>query len=177
MKVLGLLRHAKSDWDDMALRDFDRGLNERGQRGAALMGRHIIEHGVRWDAILASPARRVRRTLEASGIQGPVHWQEAAYLADADTLIALLNRVTGDPRKLLLAGHNPGLQELILELVTSEERGRLYDQVIAKYPTASFAVLELDIDDWADCGPGCGRIVHFARPRDLDPELGPERVN
>ncbi len=48
VKLLGLLRHAKSDWDDLGLRDFDRGLNDRGRRGAALMGEHIREHGVKW---------------------------------------------------------------------------------------------------------------------------------
>jgi phosphohistidine phosphatase len=43
-----------------------------------------------------------------------------------------------------------------------------------KYLTAAFAVLELDIDDWADLKADCGRLVHFIRPRDLDPALGPE---
>jgi len=177
MKILGLLRHAKSDWDDMSLRDFDRGLNHRGVRGAELMGRHIAAHGVRWDRILASPANRVKSTLAASGLQAPTSWEAAAYLADSDTLMDLLRALDGDPDRVLLAGHNPGLQALILELVTPEQSQRLYDEVAAKYPTASFAVLELDIDQWADCVPGCGRIAHFARPRDLDPELGPERVS
>lgn len=177
MKVLGLLRHAKSDWDDMALRDFDRGLNERGRRGAALMGRHIAAQDIEWDTILASPAMRVRSTLDASGLSAPVRWEATAYLADSDALIALLTRLHDDSGKVLLAGHNPGLQELILELVAPGQSDQLYDDVAMKYPTASFAVLELDIDDWADCAPGCGRIVHFARPRDLDPELGPEKVS
>ncbi len=176
MKVLGLLRHAKSDWDDMALRDFDRGLNNRGRRGAALMGRHIEQHGVRWEAILASPAVRVRHTLEASGLSAPVRWEASAYLADAHALLTLLSGLEDDLRRVLVVGHNPGLQDLILELVEPATSEDLYGDVAMKYPTASFAVLELDIDDWADCAPGCGRIVHFARPRDLDPELGPETV-
>jgi len=176
MKILGLLRHAKSDWDDMSLRDFDRGLNDRGIRGAALMGRHIIAHGIRWDRILASPANRVKSTLAASGLTAPTSWEAAAYLADSYTLMTLLCSLAGDPDQVLLAGHNPGLQGLILDLVAPDGSGRLYDEVAAKYPTASFAVLELDINNWADCAPGCGRIVHFARPRDLDPELGPEKV-
>ena len=66
MKRLGLFRHAKSDWDDMSLRDFDRGLNARGRRGAALMGRHITEYGAKWDRMLASPAKRIRLTIESS---------------------------------------------------------------------------------------------------------------
>ena len=180
MKVLGLMRHAKSDWDDLALRDFDRGLNERGRRGAALMGRHINGYGIRWDTILASPAIRVKSTLEASGLEAPVRWDAAAYLADSGALMDLLSHIAGDPRRVLLAGHNPGLQDLILELVSSdgpEKSAQLYDDVAIKYPTASFALLELDIDDWSEIEPGCGRIVHFARPRDLDPELGPAKVS
>ena len=66
MKRLGLLRHAKSDMDDAALRDFDRGLNDRGRRGAALIGRYIAELGIGWDVAIASPATRVKRTLEAN---------------------------------------------------------------------------------------------------------------
>lgn len=66
MKILGLLRHAKSDWDDTSQRDFDRGLNARGRKGAALIGRHIRDHGVKWDKLIASPAMRVKLTLEGA---------------------------------------------------------------------------------------------------------------
>ncbi|MBL7439222.1 histidine phosphatase family protein, partial [Escherichia coli] len=38
MKTLTLLRHAKSGWDDPVARDFDRPLNPKGQRAAAMMG-------------------------------------------------------------------------------------------------------------------------------------------
>ena len=50
----------------------------------------------------------------------------------------------------------------------------LFDEAKVKFPTAAFAVFELDIDDWSQLKEGCGKLVHFARPRDLDPELGPE---
>ena len=61
MKRLGLLRHAKSDWDDIGQRDFDRGLNDRGRKGARLIGEHIAAHGVPFDLVLASPAERAGR--------------------------------------------------------------------------------------------------------------------
>ena len=64
MKILGLLRHAKSDWGQSDKRDFDRGLNQRGCKGAELIGRHIRDHGVKWDKLVASPAQRVKTTLE-----------------------------------------------------------------------------------------------------------------
>ena len=176
MKTLGLLRHAKSDWDDMALRDFDRGLNDRGRRGAAVMGRHIRDHGVPFELIIASPAERVRRTLDAARLDLPVRWEEHVYLADSEALIELLRAIDGDPSAVLLVGHNPGLQELVFDLVAPEHENDLFGEVAEKYPTATFAVLELAIDRWADCAPGCGTLVHLARPRDLDPELGPEKV-
>ena len=176
MKSLGLLRHAKSDWDDMSLRDFDRGLNDRGRRGAAVMGGHIREHGVEWDLLLASPAERVKRTLDATRLKLPVRWEERIYLADSDTLIALLQGLEDDPAAVLVAGHNPGLQELIFDLVPPAAENELFATAAEKFPTATFAVLELAIERWADCAPGCGKLVHLARPRDLDPELGPEKA-
>ncbi|MEO6388504.1 MAG: histidine phosphatase family protein [Croceibacterium sp.] len=176
MKTLGLLRHAKSDWDDVALRDFDRGLNDRGRRGAAVMGGHIRSHGVHYDLLLASPAERVKRTLDATRLHVPVTWAEHAYLADSDALLELLRAVDSDPAAVMLVGHNPGLQELIFDLVSPEHENDLFSAAAEKYPTATYAVLELDVDDWAQCEPGCGRLVHLARPRDLDPELGPESV-
>lgn len=174
MKRLGLLRHAKSDWDDVAVRDFERGLNARGRAGAALMGRHIRAQGDAWDAILASPADRVKRTLEASGLGAPVLWQPGAYLADAGTLLGLVRKAPEEAGSALLVGHNPGLHELLLALVAREHRDSLFAKAAEKFPTAAYAVLELGIDRWTECQPGCGKLVHFARPRDLDPELGPE---
>ena len=177
MKRLTLLRHAKSDWDDMSLRDYDRGLNDRGRRGAAVMGGHIRAHGIDWDLLLASPAERVKRTLDATRLKLPTLWDERVYLADSGTLIGLLKALEGQPSSVLVAGHNPGLQELIFDLVAAENENALFDLAAAKFPTATFAVLELAIDRWADCAPGCGTLVHLVRPRDLDPELGPERVD
>lgn len=176
MKTLGLLRHAKSDWDDAAPRDFDRGLNERGRRGAALIGAHIREYGTAWNAVLASPAERVRLTLDAARLEGPVRFDEAAYLADRATLFGLLRSIEDGASAAMIVGHNPGLQELIFDLVAPEHENRLFAEAAEKYPTAAFAVLELAVDRWADCAPGCGTLVHFIRPRDLDPALGPERV-
>nr|WP_202131800.1 histidine phosphatase family protein [Aurantiacibacter rhizosphaerae] len=170
------MRHAKSDWDDMSLRDFDRGLNARGRKGAELMGAHIRQQGGTWDLVLASSAERVKLTLEASGLDIPVRFEDSAYLADSQTLSQLLSACDDDAGAILLMGHNPGLQELALDLVAPDNENDLFEEIMKKYPTAAFAMLELDIDKWADLANGCGKLVHFARPRDLDPELGPVHI-
>jgi phosphohistidine phosphatase len=162
--------------EDAALRDFDRGLNGRGRRGAALIGRHIAELEIDWDMAIASPATRVRLTLEASGLPMTPRFDERAYLANAATLIDLLRHVEGDPANVLLVGHNPGLHELVFRLVDPDCETALFARAAEKFPTAAFAMLELAIDAWAETTPGCARLIDFARPRDLDPELGPEKV-
>jgi len=178
MKTLGLFRHAKSDWNDARLRDFDRPLNQRGRKGAKLMGRHIREHGVKWDRVIASPAVRVAETIElaaeAAGSTLPVNWDRRIYLASSMTLLDLLMEQEGDPASIIMVGHNPGLEDLIFDLVPDDGSSPLRDIVEEKFPTAAFAVLELDIDRWEDAKEGCARLVHLVRPRDLDPALGPQ---
>lgn len=180
MKILGLFRHAKSDWNDAVARDFDRPLNGRGRKGAAAVGKHIGEHGIRWARVLASPAVRVTQTIEiaaeASQTKPPVIWDRRIYLASSANLMDLLRELEGDPKAILMVGHNPGLEDLIFDLVPDDGSSPLRDVVEEKFPTAAYAVLELDIQSWNQIGDGCGRLVHLVRPRDLDPKLGPEPV-
>ena len=169
--TIGLLRHAKSDWDDMAKRDFDRGLNDRGRRGAALMGRHIAEHGVKWDVVLASPAERVRRTLEAALPDAEPVFDKRLYLASGDMILDVVGERLDDGKRILVAGHNPGLQDALLALVPPSNENALFDEAKVKFPTATFALIAIEGN-----GPELaerGTLTHFARPRDLDPELGP----
>ncbi|MFC0590702.1 histidine phosphatase family protein [Novosphingobium aquiterrae] len=178
MKTLGLFRHAKSDWQDPRARDFDRPLNARGRKGAALMGRHIRDHGIGWDHVIASPAVRCTETVEiaaeAAGRPLAVNWDRRIYLASSATLADLLREQDDRFTATLMVGHNPGLEDLIFDLVPDDGSSPLRDVVEIKFPTAAYAVLELDIARWADLADNCARLVHLMRPRDLDPALGPE---
>ena len=158
----------------MSKRDFDRGLNDRGRRGAALIGQHMRDHGIKWNVAIASPAERVKRTIEAGLPEIDPEWDARLYLASADTIMETIADHGGDARTVLVVGHNPGLQEVLFELVDPKNENALFDEAATKLPTASYCVFECDIDDWADLKKGCGKLVHLARPRDLDPELGPE---
>ena len=174
MKILGLLRHAKSNWEPSDKRDFDRGLNDRGRRGAALIGQHIADQDFNFTRLIASPAERVKRTLESANLGLEPEFDERLYLAGADTIMDVLREKGGDADAVLIAGHNPGLGDMLFELIAPSNENALFDEAKVKFPTASFAVFELDIDDWADLRSECGTLAHFRRPRDLDPTLGPE---
>jgi phosphohistidine phosphatase len=176
MKTLTLLRHAKSGWDDPVARDFDRPLNPKGQRAAAMMGRHMKSLGLAFDHVVASPAVRVVETLlqagEGYGRRIDPHWDRRAYLASATTLLELIHEAPADASKLLLSGHNPGLEDLILALVPDGDA--LRDEVEIKFPTASLAVMTFDADAWDGVVPGKAALTRFVRPRDLDPGFGPD---
>ncbi len=182
MKTLGLYRHAKSGWADPRARDFDRPLSERGRRGAVRMGQHILDFGrdsgTRWERIISSPAARCAETIEigyqAIGQTYSVSWDRRIYLASSASLLDLLREQEGDPTMLLMVGHNPGLEDLIFDLVPDDGSNPLRDIVEEKFPTAAFAVLELDIATWDQADAGCARLVHLVRPRDLDAALGPD---
>jgi phosphohistidine phosphatase len=182
MKRLITFRHAKSGWDQPALRDFDRALNDKGKRAATTMGRHMRQLGMGFDTVIASPAVRVAETLDAMfdgyGKRPTVGWDRRVYLASAPTLIEVVQEAPDTAETIMLAGHNPGIEELVLRLSTDagEEEIRARDEIGEKYPTASVAELTFDVEHWADVDEGRGHLVRFVRPRDVDPALGPDRA-
>lgn len=178
MKTLTILRHAKSGWDAPVERDFDRPINARGQRGAELIGQYVKRNGLAIDRIVASPAVRVTETLDlfqpAAGLTAiEPNWDRRIYLASAATLLDVLRDTGRDAGNLLIAGHNPGLEDLILMLVPETPSDPLRAEVEEKLPTSALARLELDIDDWQALDIGMARFTQFIRPRDLDPALSP----
>ena len=180
MKTVILLRHAKSDWSDADQRDFDRPLNGRGERAATLMGRWAKREALAVDLVIASPAARVADTLdrfqESFGAMPEPLWDKRVYLASSATLADVIAEADDSQASLLLIGHNPGLEEFILAMVPDDGLSMLRDDVAEKFPTASMAVLDFDVDHWdalARGKTGAGRIRRFIRPRDLDKSLGP----
>lgn len=176
MKNLTLLRHAKSGWDDPVSRDFDRPLNPRGRRAARTVGLEMKAQGLAFDRVLASPARRVVETLEeVEAAYGPLRpdYDQRLYLASTATLLEIVRGTPDRVERLLLVGHNPGLEEIALRLSRRDEAG-LRSEVEVKYPTGTVAEIELPVEHWTDVAERSGRLVRFIRPRDLNPELGPD---
>ena len=177
MKTLSLLRHAKSSWDDPVQRDYDRPLNARGKRAARTIGQWMARQRLAFDAVIASSATRVQEPLafvgEGRGEPFDPIWDKRIYMASAASLFDIVRETGDDIGHLLLVGHNPGLEELLL-LATEGEQSPLRAEAEEKYPTATFATLVFDVDGWDAIEESKARLACFTRPRDLDPELGPE---
>lgn len=178
MLTLILLRHAKSSWNDPSLADFDRPLAPRGAEAAPRMGRHMRRMGIRPDHIICSPARRTRETL-ALVIQEllppvpSVVFDERIYEAPAGLLLESIEDSPARLRTLMMVGHNPGLQELILHLAAPDASGS-YAEVASKFPTAALAVLEFEATTWTAIEQTPGRITHLMTPRRLGDPSGIE---
>ena len=178
MKTLSLLRHAKSSWDDPVERDFDRPLNGRGHRAARRMGEWLKDNGAVFDSVIASPALRIRQTVEGveAGLGAKLKpaFDKRIYMASAASLFELIQETPDEVGHLLLIGHNPGLEDLLL-LATEGDESALRAEAELKYPTATFATIELPVDNWAAVDERmAGRLQAFVRPRDLDSTLGPD---
>lgn len=177
MKTLTLLRHAKSTWDDPVARDLDRPLNDRGRRAARAMGNEMRIRGLLFDRVVASPAVRVIETLdevaEGYGASLSPLLDQRVYLASAATLLELVRETEEQVARLLIVGHSPGLESLAL-LLAKTGSNRLRDELEVKYPTGTLAEISLPIDSWVEAEKGVGTLTRFVRPRDLDPELGPD---
>lgn len=170
MKRLTVLRHAKSDWGEPGQNDFDRPLNKRGEAAARRIGEEFRARKLAFDLVLASPARRVRETLDGvAETYGalPVRFDESIYLASEATLLGLVRAAPDEANSLLLVGHNPGLERLVADLALDDERG-LRARVIGKFPTAAVAILDLPVDRWSDVAPARATIVELLIARELD---------
>ncbi|TXH77911.1 MAG: histidine phosphatase family protein [Lysobacteraceae bacterium] len=158
MRTLILLRHAHAEPAGSGQADVDRALSAEGLAEAEAAGRWLSEQGLVPDRVLCSPARRTRETLEAVlGNIGYVEQRlvEQIYEATPGALASLVDEHR-EAERLLLVGHNPGLERLVA-LMHSGQSGEYRGM-----PPGSIAVLDFPTD--AAVEPGVARLTAFWWP-------------
>ncbi|QIK39198.1 histidine phosphatase family protein [Caldichromatium japonicum] len=165
-RELLLLRHAKSDWDSGAASDFDRPLAKRGKKDAPNVGTWLYHEGLVPDYVISSPTKRARQTAirvckRLDFKKGQIVWEPRVYEADVRTLLDVLAKCPRQAGIVLLIGHNPGLEELLLYLVGDEVEPPADGKLL---PTATVARLEMP-EDWTSLPAGCAHLVSITRPR------------
>lgn len=126
MKRLLLLRHAKAVPATEPLVDVDRPLAERGERDARRIGERLREQRLRPALIVASPAARAQRTaqLVAGALDYPsdaIALDRRLYLAEPAAIVEIIGAQDAAIETLLVVGHNPGLTELVHDLLPTFE--------------------------------------------------------
>lgn len=160
MKTLALVRHAKSSWDDPALADHDRPLNDRGLRDAPMMGGRLHERGFLPDVILSSTAARAQATARAIGAELGVDLDEivlvpSLYGSSPATMLAIVGALDDGLESAMLVAHDPGMSELAAQLSADIDR----------MPTCAVAEFTFDVASWTDVPGAWPDTVRFDSPR------------
>jgi phosphohistidine phosphatase len=167
-RYLLLLRHAKSAWDTGAASDFDRPLAGRGERDAPTMGKWLKNQGLVPNTVISSPALRAKQTSEAAcrkmGIKPKeIRWDNRVYAATVSELLKVLEEYKKQPKTLMLVGHNPGLEDLLIYLVGGAIQMAPDGKLL---PTAAVAYLKMP-SNWKDTGKGAGQLVSITRVKNI----------
>ena len=167
-RELLILRHAKSAWDTDAPSDFERPLAKRGRRDAPRVGRFLRDQGLVPDYVVSSPAERARQTVIAVCAKmdiepEQINWDSRIYHGSSGSLLSVLNGCPPHARRVMIAGHNPGL-EILLRNLCNDEVPMPSDYKLM--PTAAVAHLEI-LSEWSQLKGGLARLVSLTRARSL----------
>jgi phosphohistidine phosphatase len=162
MKMLLLLRHAKSSWKDNSVSDHDRPLNKRGKRDVPRMGWLLQKEELVPGIIMSSTAVRARdtavRLAKSCYYKGQINYSDSLYLGGAEAYLDALRSLRNEFKIVLVVGHNPDMEELVMILTEQAER----------IPTAALARIDLPIEDWSTLSSESkGRLARVWRPKEL----------
>lgn len=162
MKQIFLLRHAKSDWDNLNQQDFDRPLAKRGIEEADLLSKHIKEKHYLIDKVLCSSALRTKQTFDicSDGFNFPIKnatYSEDLYFGNCDVIINFIQNLDEALSSILIIGHNPTMH-LLLE--------RLIDRNIKKFPTCSLTEISIE-NTWKDLSLKKCKLKSFIKSKEL----------
>ena len=161
MKTLVLVRHAKSDWGNSMLSDFDRPLNKRGMNDAPLMAGIIAELGIKPDCIFTSAANRAQTTARFFAKHFGINDDRfnaltEIYNGGMRDYINIINEANNKYDTVLLFGHNPEITILASQFVS---------QFSEHIPTAGCFAIDFDINDWLHIESGKGKLRFFEYPK------------
>lgn len=166
-RTIALLRHAKSSYP-LGVADHDRPLADRGRLDAPVAGRVLRERVGVPDLVLVSTAVRARQTWELAGsaFEHPPHHADEPriYEASVDDLLLLVREVPDRVQRLVLVGHNPGLEEFAYVLSGDASDPSVVAAMSVKFPTSGLAVLTVD-RPWEHLVAGVAALRSFDVPR------------
>lgn len=160
MRELILIRHAKSDWSNPLLDDFERPLNKRGSKNAPFMAKILKKELQKPDLIISSPSFRTKLTLEyflkEFEYKGEVIFEKSIYEAPFENLLKVIKNIDDKYKTIFLIGHNPGLNDLANFLLGSFE-----DNI------ATSGVLKIDFDtnSWKNISKDNSKLIFFKYPK------------
>lgn len=163
MRILTLIRHGKSSWDDSSLSDWERPLKNRGKKDALLIGNRLKTEKIIPDKIVSSSARRAYDSakLIAECLQYPeseIAITDDVYFATMAQLIGIMKNLNNKWEHVFLFGHNPYFTDL------ANKYGK---NLIPNLPTTGVYQISFICDRWEDVSKDNGKCSFFLTPREL----------
>lgn len=161
MKRIILVRHAKSDWSNLNISDYDRPLNKRGMRDAPMMGKRLRDKNPKVDFIYSSTAFRAVQTAVdiAKAINYPpelILYSKDLYHASPDMISLHIEAINDICESILLVGHNNGITDFV---------NSLSGFVIDNMPTCAMAGFYVDTTAWCKFQTATKKIWFYDFPK------------
>ncbi len=161
-RTLVLIRHAKSDWGNPLLNDYDRPLNARGERDAPELGRRLRVKGIRPDGVIASTAQRADQTARAvvTGLgleESMIQWERSLYHCRPETFETVLFGVDDALTTVFIVAHNPGISMFAQQLLPG--------QAIDDLPTCAALAVSITADRWIDLPTASKSLLFLDTPK------------
>jgi phosphohistidine phosphatase len=146
LKTLLLIRHAKSDWADASLSDFDRPLNQRGKNDAPVMAHRLLDKRIKIDNFISSPAKRARKTAAVFAEvykrnKEDIVLKNELYEAGEDVFFEVIAGADNKHDSIAIFSHNPGITGFA---------NLLTDARIDNIPTCGIFAVQIDCKKWSD---------------------------
>ncbi len=146
MKSILIIRHAKSSWDNVLQKDFDRPLNDRGHKDAPAMAKRLLDKKIYIDAFIASPALRAYTT---AGYFAKAYAKKEKdivtfpqlYEASTPVFYSVISHTSDAFNTIAIFSHNPGITDFVNSLTNTR---------IDDMPTCGIYAVHADIEHWKD---------------------------
>lgn len=161
MKILLLVRHAKSSWDNSLLSDFDRPLNERGKENAPVMAHRLKQKKIKIEAFVSSPAKRAKKTAkifmkELGADEDELILVPSLYDASVNDFYKAIEDLKDTFNCVALFSHNPG----ITDFINSLDCHPVYNM-----PTSGVYAIEIHTEKWHQFKDAEKKFLFFDFPK------------
>jgi phosphohistidine phosphatase len=164
MKTLLLVRHAKSDWDDPSLSDFERTLTDRGNSDAKMMAKRLEEKSIKIDFFISSSAKRAKKTAkifmqELEKDSKKLALLPSLYEASLKDFYDAVETLDDKNKNVALFSHNPGITEFVNSLDCSP---------IYNMPTCGVYAVTVKTKHWKDFRVAEKEFLFFDYPKNKE---------
>jgi phosphohistidine phosphatase len=159
MKTLYIVRHAKSSWNYIDVKDYDRPLTERGINDAYLIASVLKTKIKKPDVFLSSSANRALHTaiIFSDTLGYPLtnlKINRSLYSFSDGYLLKTIYALDDDFDTAIIFSHNHGINDFV---------NKFGNQIIDNVPTAGVVGIKFDENHWKNVKKGETILVEFPK--------------